>query len=507
MEAHKHGTQYGTQGTVSGPLSGRGRLGRYSDGAERARCPGSGLPVCLLLLCASLAAYAGCSEKSPAAEGKSAERKAVTVTVGPVTLRRDLTRSVDVVGNFQGLEEMIVTPKVGGRVLKINYDVQDVVHTGDILMEIDPIDYQLAVEEARRALTSELAKLNLSKVPEENFDLEGLFPKLPAWIRAHNQETNLGLRVKRNGPLVGTGAVTQEEYEQIQTDYSIAAATRIQAEWDARANMATARLKKALLDTAEQHLADTRVEVPVPKVGTLGMRTGPDGKPLKTEYVVADRMAEIGEMVMVFAFSAKGVFRLVRNDTLKVLATVPERYVSQVKIGQSVRVASEAYPDKVFPGEVKRINPTVDRASRTYQVEVWVQNESRLLKAGGFAKLAIVTDTAAQALTVPVEALVTYAGVNKVFVVRDGKAHVVEVTPVEEGREPGAEGRAWVEITPKNPSELSPGAEVVTSGQTQLAEGSAVQIRTPEKQDRKIEDRKMNDEARMTNDEGNPKSE
>ena len=61
----------------------------------------------------------------------------MTVSVASVQLRQDVKRTVEVVGTFQGLEEVMVTPKVSGRAVKMNYDVQDEVHTGDVLLEID----------------------------------------------------------------------------------------------------------------------------------------------------------------------------------------------------------------------------------------------------------------------------------------------------------------------------------------------------------------------------------
>jgi hypothetical protein len=95
-----------------------------------------------------------------------------------------------------------------------------------------------------------------------------------------------------------------------------------------------------------------------------------------------------------------------------------------------------------------------------------VPNESRELKAGGFAKVAVLTHTDPQAPTVPVEAVVTFVGSIKVFVIQDGKAHAIEVTP-------GVSGRGWVEVQGKLPRD----GRVITSGHDQLAEGTPVQIR------------------------------
>src|SRR5262249_26479317 len=93
------------------------------------------------------------------------ERAAVAVTVEPVTVR-PIGRAVRVVGSLYGRDEVAITPKVEGRVVRIHKDVGDVVRPGDLLLEIDPTDYRLAVTEARRALELELSKLGLNELPK-----------------------------------------------------------------------------------------------------------------------------------------------------------------------------------------------------------------------------------------------------------------------------------------------------------------------------------------------------
>ena len=123
----------------------------------------------------------------------------------------------------------------------------------------------------------------------------------------------------------------------------------------------------------------------------------------------------------------------------------------------------------MFSGKISRLNPTIDQDNRSFQVEVLVPNDEHLLRPGSFAKGSVVTRDDSEGLVVPLESLVTFAGVNKVFVVRDGKAHGVEVKLAERG--PG-----WLEVL----GDLHHGDQVATSGYTQLADGTPVRIRTPE---------------------------
>jgi multidrug efflux pump subunit AcrA (membrane-fusion protein) len=389
-------------------------------------------------------------------KGKESDRQsAVTVTVANVELQ-PIQRAVDVVGSFEGYEELTVTPKVDGRVNRINYDVGDVVHPGDVLMEIDPTDYKLAAEEARKKIETELAKDGLTALPGAGFDIM----KLPTVVRAVNQYHNATSRFSRTDSLFKQKISTKEEWDQAYTDNEVAKATVDQVKIEVQTNIAKAREQAAILDTAEQRLRDTKVEVPLPSVAISNLARSPQ----EVEYAVADRVISEGEMAT--HTNPKGVYRLVIDKLLKFKAAVPESYTGQVKLGQKVQLHADAYPDKIFDGTVSRISPTVDRLSRTFQIEVLAPNQLRELKPGGFAKASILTRIEKQAKTVPVEAIVTSVGTTKIFVVQDGKAHVVEVKT-------GVAERKWVEIT----SELDINSKIITSGQNQLTEGTTVKVR------------------------------
>jgi multidrug efflux pump subunit AcrA (membrane-fusion protein) len=416
-----------------------------------------------------------------------AEKPPVAVTVAPVTLR-PIQRTVEVVGTFRGLEEVVITPKVEGRVMKIHHDVGDTVAPGDLLLEIDPIDYQLAVEERSRELNSELAKLGRSKLPAEDFDVRQHLEEFPSLLRAKELKENAARRLERGKTLIATHALAGEEFEQLQTESSVAQATFLQAIMDIEATLASARYKNALLASARQRLKDTQILVPEPTLETSRIV----GKLENVKYVVSQRMASEGEIVRpMFLVNVGGLFKLVSDKWLKFLGTVPERYVGEIRDPaadpqqppQQVQIRVEAYPEKVFEGFISRVNPTVDPLSRTFQIEAAVRNESRQLKAGGFAKAAVLTRVDPQARTVPLDAVVTFIGSSRVFVAEGGKARVVPVTLGVTGRDTykNADGKVvelrWVEVL----GELDPHSQVITSGQSQLTEGTPVRTRPGER--------------------------
>ena len=180
----------------------------------------------------------------------------VAVTAEPVTLR-PIRRTVTAVGSLWGWEEVPITPKVEGRVIRVHKFVGDVVKPGDLLLEIDPTDYQLAVNEAEKALELELAKLNLTAPPADDFDLA----KLPSVVRAAAVEKQAKARATRlrSGPRT---SITDEEQERADGDVEIARANIRQAELEARATLAAARHRQAALKSAQQRLADSKITAP-----------------------------------------------------------------------------------------------------------------------------------------------------------------------------------------------------------------------------------------------------
>ena len=117
-------------------------------------------------------------------------------------------------------------------------------------------------------------------------------------------------------------------------------------------------------------------------------------------------------------------------------------------------------PTRVFTGRLARISPASNPENRSVAVEALVDNHERTLKPGFFANAAVVTRTDDRALMVPQEALVTFAGVTKLFVVSDGTAYERQVQTGTRGS-----GGLVEIIDGVRPDEL-----VATSGLTKLGE-------------------------------------
>jgi multidrug efflux pump subunit AcrA (membrane-fusion protein) len=410
-----------------------------------------------------------------AAAGAEEEKGGTDVSDEPLSLEGDritlrpVQRSVSAVGSFLGFDEITVMAEVTGRVAKVFHDVGDIVKPGDVLMELDTIDLELELEQTRRALELEVVRLGI-QVPEkplsppEIMELLKVFQveTLPSLVRANQQERIAWWKLQRAEQLVQANAMSQEESQQRKMEYEVAKSTLDQAGYDAQGALAAIRHRVVLLRIAMRKLELATVQVPTP--------TKRDFMPEDIQYAVVSREATEGEMLKDAPNSSTATFKLVMDGELKLDARVPERYSAEVKEGQDVQVRVDAYPDRVFAGKVVRINPMVDRTSRTFGVQIYVDNAQRELKAGGFAQAEILTRVDAQAWTVSSESVLTFAGSKRVFVVREGKAHSISVAT-------GVEGPGWVELLHPEGGDLKEGDILVRGGQDRLAEGTRVELR------------------------------
>lgn len=430
------------------------------------------------------------------------EAEPVPVTVAQVTMR-PVRRLIPMVGTLYGFDYVVISPKVEGQVTEIYHDLGHVVKPGQRLLQVDRTNYEKALAEAEHALGLELSKLgvDLATLREKETDIR----KLPELVRAQlrdlkAQELPAVVRAARTEQLAlsqwervqkSSSGVSLEERDRSLTEYQVAKANHRQAALEVNTVIATVRQRLAALESALQRLDDTTVVVPFPNDETLKsdaavaaflqqvlVRPGEKGAAQPDEYLVAKKLVSVGTMVR--SFPTVPVFELVRDHVLKMTGNLPERYVGEVRQPgpdrppQKVDIIVEAYPGEVLEGWVSTVSPSVDTASRTFQVVVLVPNPQRKLRAGSFAKARILAREETSVPTVPEEAIVSFAGVTKVFVVEDGKARVVAVKPGEllEIKQGGA-SEYWVEVS----GALRAGSQIVTSGHSQLAEGTPVRVR------------------------------
>jgi membrane fusion protein, multidrug efflux system len=397
---------------------------------------------------------AGCgghgAEKSMTA---STVVKPVPVTVAPVQ-QQLLERTIEVVGSLRAWEQVTVGSKKEGRVVKVWHDLGDRVKPGEPLVTMESVDAELAVVQSRRKYEAELAQLGLKELPVGSFDPS----KVPAVVRSVVALDRAKQNFARDRNLAQRGAGAKQDFQNSENDVQAADAALADAILAVHTTLANAQAARATLDVSIQARKDMEISAPLPSKTASNV-------PIEGVYAISKRSVSEGQFLKV----GDPVMELVIEKPLRLWTSVPERFTAEVKLGQQVRVHVPAFPETAFEGKVVRINPTIDSVSRTFQVETQVTNDGGNLRPGGFAKATIVTDTHSKATMVPLEAVTSYAGVTKVFILEDNKARSINV-------ELGLETKGCVEVF----GALSADASVVTTGQSALAEGTPVLIRKPE---------------------------
>ena len=155
------------------------------------------------------------------------------------------------------------------------------------------------------------------------------------------------------------------------------------------------------------------------------------------------------------------IIRISSEDVVKVVTSVTEKDFPLLKKGMKVEVTVDAFPERVFTGTVSVINPTLDPATRSGEVEIHIPNRNLLLRSGMFAHIKLHLG-GKMALVIERDSLNRLAGTGNyyVYVVEKGKAVLKNVkTGLSQGN--------YVEII----DGLREGEEVVVRGQTRLRDG------------------------------------
>lgn len=157
------------------------------------------------------------------------------------------------------------------------------------------------------------------------------------------------------------------------------------------------------------------------------------------------------------------IVTLTDNMHLRVEYSISEKYLSQVKLGQKVKITTSAYPQNVFMGEVKFVSPTVSNEDHTISLYADVDNSQKLLTSGLFVNV-IQELGMEKALLVPAASLIPTIDGQQVYKIVAGKAIAVSVRV-------GSRTQNSVQII----SGLSVGDNIVIAGQEKLKEGVLVQ--------------------------------
>jgi|SRR5581483_1609326 len=381
----------------------------------------------------------GCTGESPATASQektpAPPRPRSVKVVAAVEAR--VPRTVVATGTLAAEDQVVIGTKVPGRLAEIGVDMGTRVRRGQVLARLDASDYRLRVDQAAAALQQARARLGLAAGgTDERVDLEQT--SIVRQARAVLEEAQLTR--DRSAKLLDQDLIARAQFDTAEANLKVAEGRYHDALEEVRNRQALLAQRRSELELAQQQLADTAMASPI------------DG-------AVAVKQASVGE----YLGAGAPVATVVRLDPLRLRVNIPEREAPDVRVGQAVRLGVEGDP-VVYQGRVVRLSPIVQEQNRTLSIEAEVPNPRATLKPGAFARAEVLTETSQPVIRVPAAAIVTFAGIEKVLVVREGKIAELRV-------QTGRRAQDSVDIV----SGLRPGEQVV-SDPGNLTAGQAVTV-------------------------------
>lgn len=343
----------------------------------------------------SLVLLAGCreqaSQKPPAPEPKEV-RTAQSQLI-------EFEDSLQVTGILAAREQALISAKAAGRISEILVDVGDRVKAGQKLAQIEGRDYELKLRQTEALIAQ--ARVMLGLPPEGTNDAVEV-EKTSTVRQAAAALAEATKNRQRIQKLAEEKVLSQSEFETATAAYEVALNKHKDAMLEVQNRRALLGQRRAELQIAMQELRDTSILAPF------------DG-------VIERRHTSPGEYLM----TGSPIVTLVSIDPLRLRAEVPERQASRIKPGQKILVFVDG-DRKEYVGEITRLSPTISTNARILIAEAVVPNPGPL-RPGGFVRGKIIVGNS-KVLAVPKEALVTFAGVDKVLTIKEGKAREQNVT-------------------------------------------------------------------------------
>jgi HlyD family secretion protein len=324
--------------------------------------------------------------------------------------RRPLVATVTASGQIQPQRAVDISSDITGRIIQIPVEEGDTVTRGQLLLRIDPSQYEAAVARAQAMLASAEAGALQARVNRDQA----------------RRALDRTLELRRDSTLI-----SDEQMEQVQTTFDVAEATARSAEHQVEQ-------ARAATNEAQEQLAKTVIRAPMS--GEL------------TRLAV-----EEGETAVPGTFSRETGLLMTVSDlsVIQVNVRVDETDVVRITRGDSTEITIDAFPDTAFAGRVTKIAQSAVRTAATsagatnqavdYEVEVTLEDPPAGIRPDLSATAKIVTATRDSALSIPIIALTvrehqpistevapqdtarTQRETEGVFVVRQGVARFVPV--------------------------------------------------------------------------------
>jgi RND family efflux transporter MFP subunit len=344
-----------------------------------------------------LGAFLGCSQKADKDAGQKTAPKVVR-TAAATELAVEET--VYGTGNLAAQDRAVLSAKVIGRVDGVFVDIGSQVRKGDLLAQIQKREFELRRQQAEAALSQARARLGLALTGEE----DKVEPEQTSVVKEAKAVLSEATRNRdRLLKLRDQGIISTADVESAEAQYQVALNRYDESTHEAKNRMATLLQRKAERDLADQELRDTEIRAPF------------DG-------VVEQRQTSPGE----FLNLATRILTVVRVDPIRLHLEISEKDAPRVRLDQKVYFRVEGL-ERPLEGRLGRLSPVISAGNRMLVAEADLPNPSGILRPGSFVKADVVVNDKMPGIFVPRDAIVTFAGIEKIFVIEKGKAVEKEV--------------------------------------------------------------------------------
>ncbi len=331
-------------------------------------------------------AFAGVALARMASSGSIDPNKLAKVTRG------DVARSVVATGKIQPITKVEVKSKASGIVEKLFVDINNRVHKGQPLAQLDQQEILAQVEAQRAQLAAAQANVGTYEANIDQDKVNAAAPDLPMY------KTTLD----RNLQMQKEGIVSRQALDDANKEY-LAALTRRDSS-KAQVGVDMAKLKQARAQVMQSQASLKQLEEQLNYTTIVAPMDG----------VILSRDVEMGDAVSsILVLGSTATLVMTEGDTSQVYVQgkVDEADIAHVYMAQPARIKVESFRDRVFNGKVTKIAPLgVEKDNvTTFEVRVSIDNPGGELKANMTANAEILLDEHKHVLTVP-ENAVSYDG-------------------------------------------------------------------------------------------------
>ncbi len=285
-----------------------------------------------------------------------------------------------------------VSAKVPGRIQKMHVDLGSLVKQGQVLAEIEREDYEVKVAQSEALVTQARARLGILDKPTDDVKPEetAIVRQAAAALKEARFIFDTTARLSKDG------VVSRIDYEKAQVRAQGSEAAYQSAIEEVMMLRAQLTERRAALSLARQQLSDCTIRAPF-------------------SGAITRRQASLGEYLSINS----PIVLLVRQHPLRIRLEIPERQALKVRAGQQIEVRLEG-TDKRRTGKVVRLSPALEAQNRSLLIEGEIPNEDGALRPGSFVEGTLTVNPNAQGISVPFNAIISFAGTERVFSANSG---------------------------------------------------------------------------------------